>query len=178
MKTLAHILESALRPIRKVVFVAIVAMFGLQVIVVFAQVVWREFFEPFSWSEELARYLQVWIVLLASSVCIREGSHLMVDYLVHYLSFTVQRFLKLLVVVLMMFFISVVIGYGFWMIAEPMMRGASSGRSAALDLPMWGIYLIFPIAGTLMWLESLVVFVNVWLARNEEEFKAAERPAL
>ena len=32
------------------------------------------------WTEELARFCQVWIILLASSICLRKGSHLAVDY--------------------------------------------------------------------------------------------------
>jgi len=173
MKTLAHILESALSPVRKTVFIAIVAMFGLQVVVVFAQVVWRFVFnDPFSWSEELARYLQVWIVLLASSVCIREGSHLMVDYLVHYLPFSCKKYLKLFVTLLMMVFITVLVVYGI------KMMGATTARSPALNIPMSAVYLVFPIAGILMWLESLVVFINIYSASNEKEFDAAQRPAL
>lgn len=34
---------------------------------------------PPSWTEELARYLQVWLVLLAAPVCLARGLHLAVD---------------------------------------------------------------------------------------------------
>ena len=71
MTVLIRSLNSVLQPVRKAVYVAVVSMFALQVIVVFAQVIWRFVLnDPCSWSEELARYLQVWIVLLAASVCI------------------------------------------------------------------------------------------------------------
>lgn len=153
-------LNSILQPVRKVVYVVVVSMFALQVIVVFAQVIWRFVFnDPFSWSEELARYLQVWIILLASSVCIHEGSHLAVDYLVHYLPFRYRKSLALLVTILMMVFVSVLIGAGIEMIIT-----AQSQTSPALHIPMGAVYLVFPVAGTLMLLESLNVFLKTWSA--------------
>lgn len=155
-------LNSILQPVRKVVYVVVVSMFALQVIVVFAQVIWRFVFnDPFSWSEELARYLQVWIILLASSVCIHEGSHLAVDYLVHYLPFRHRKNLALLVTILMMVFVSVLIGAGIKMIIT-----AQSQTSPALHIPMGAVYLVFPVAGTLMLLESLNVFLETWSAHS------------
>ncbi len=155
-------LNSILQPVRKVVYVVVVSMFALQVIVVFAQVIWRFVFnDPFSWSEELARYLQVWIILLASSVCIHEGSHLAVDYLVHYLPFRHRKNLALLVTILMMAFVSVLIVAGI-----KMMLTARSQTSPALNVPMGAIYLVFPVAGTLMLLESLNVFLKTLSAHS------------
>lgn len=155
-------LNSILQPVRKVVYVVVVSMFALQVIVVFAQVIWRFVFnDPFSWSEELARYLQVWIILLASSVCIHEGSHLAVDYLIHYLPFRHRKNLALLVTILMMVFVSVLIGAGIKMIIT-----AQSQTSPALHIPMGAVYLVFPVAGTLMLLESLNVFLKTWSAHS------------
>jgi len=155
-------LNSILQPVRKVVYVVVVSMFALQVIVVFAQVIWRFVFnDPFSWSEELARYLQVWIILLASSVCIHEGSHLAVDYLVHYLPFRYRKSLALFVTILMMVFVSVLIGAGIKMIIT-----AQSQTSPALHIPIGAVYLVFPVAGTLMLLESLNVFLETWSAQS------------
>ena len=66
------VLERGMTPLRKFTYIAVTVLFGSQVIVVFAQVIWRFVFDsPFSWSEELARYLQVWLILLMSAVCIR-----------------------------------------------------------------------------------------------------------
>jgi TRAP-type C4-dicarboxylate transport system permease small subunit len=166
--TLFRGLDSVLQPARKVVYVAVVSMFALQVVVVFAQVIWRFVFnDPFSWSEELARYLQVWIILLASSVCIHEGSHLAVDYLVHYLPFRHRKNLALLVTVLMMVFVSVLIVAGIKMILT-----ARAQASPALNVPVGAIYLVFPVAGTLMLLESLNVFLKTLPAHNKADLES------
>ncbi len=164
MTVLIRSLNSVLRPVRKAVYVAVVSMFALQVVVVFAQVIWRFVFnDPFSWSEELARYLQVWIVLLAASVCIYEGSHLAVDYLVHYLPTRHRRILSLAVTILMMIFFGVLIVAGI-----KMMVTAQSQTSPALHISISAVYLVFPVAGTLMLLESLKVFLELLSANKSE----------
>jgi TRAP-type C4-dicarboxylate transport system permease small subunit len=57
-------------------------MFAVLIATVFYQVLGRYLFNaPPSWSEELARFLQVWIALLASALCVQQGMHLGVDYL-------------------------------------------------------------------------------------------------
>ena len=86
-------LESWMVPVRKINYHVIIFLFSVQVLVVFSQVIWRFVFnDPFPWSEELARYLQVWIILLTSTVCIQKSKHLAIDYLTHRLSFKLQRF--------------------------------------------------------------------------------------
>ena len=163
MTTVRDRLDSFLKPVRKGVYVAVVSMFALQVLVVFAQVVWRFVFnDPFTWSEELARYLQVWMILLASSVCIHEGSHLAVDYLVHYLPPRLRRTLSLVVTLLVMIFVGVLIIAGI-----KMMVTGQSQTSPALHLPMSAVYLVFPVAGTLMLLESLNNLLEVLSAGNK-----------
>ena len=168
MTTLTARLDSFLKPVRKAVYVVVVSMFALQVVVVFAQVIWRFVFnDPFSWSEELARYLQVWMVLLAASVCIHEGSHLAVDYLVHYLPFRHRKNLALLVTILMMVFVSGLIVAGIRMIIT-----AQSQTSPALHVPMGVVYLVFPVAGILMLLETLNVSLKTLSAHNKTELES------
>ena len=163
-------LDSLLERVRKVVYVVVVSMFALQVVVVFSQVIWRFVFnDPFSWSEELARYLQVWIVLLASSVCIHEGSHLAVDYLVHYLPFRYRKSLALFVTISMMGFVSVLIVAGFKMIVT-----AQSQTSPALHVPMGAVYLVFPVAGVLMLLESMTIFLKTLSANTKADLESVQ----
>ena len=170
MKALIQFLDSILKPVRKVLFVVVASMFGLLVIVAFSQVILRFVFnKPPSWTEELARYLQVWFVLLASSICIKDGSHLMVDYLVHYLPDLFKRILKQFVILLIMVFVTVLVIYG-----TKMLLLARSQTSPALHLPMSVVYLVFPVAGTLMWLESLLVFLKTFPSSGETKLEAAQ----
>ena len=157
-----YILDSYLAIVRKLLYYIIVLMFGSQVIVVFSQVIWRFVFnDPFSWSEECARYLQVWMVLLTSSVCIREDSHLTVDYAIHNLPFKIKKVLKLAVLIVIMCFLVIVIVYGSKMIIITRYQ-----ITPAMQLPIYVVYFAFPVAGFLMLLEALIVFFKITKAKS------------
>jgi TRAP-type C4-dicarboxylate transport system permease small subunit len=51
-------------------------LFALMVSLVLAQVVARKFFEPLVWSEELARYLFIWVAFLGWVIATDRRSHI------------------------------------------------------------------------------------------------------
>ena len=59
--TLAHRLAAVGR---KTINAVAIVLFILMVLMVLAQVVARKFFDPLVWSEELARYLFIWVMFL------------------------------------------------------------------------------------------------------------------
>jgi len=121
-------------------------------VAVFAQVVARYVFnQPPTWTEELARFCQVWIILLASSICVRKGSHLAVDYLGPALRPGARRAVALFTGSLIALYAAVVVVWG----VRLMMIG-SVQTSPAMQLNMGWVYLVFPIAGGLMFLESIL----------------------
>src|SRR2546428_460362 len=74
-------MSHALGLLRRAIQLVLIAMFTVLIATVFYQVVGRYLLNaPPSWSEELARFLQVWIALLASALCIQQAMHLAVDY--------------------------------------------------------------------------------------------------
>lgn len=152
-------------PIRKINYHLIIFLFSVQVLVVFSQVIWRFVFnDPFPWSEELARYLQVWIILLTSTVCIQKSKHLAIDYLTYRLSFKLQRLFKLISMLGITSYILVVIIFGIQFIV---LVGAQ--KTPALQVPIGLIYSAFPIAGIHMFFESLIIMIKVKNARSIEE---------
>lgn len=151
--------------VRKLVKIIIMAMFGLLVLVVFGQVIARFVFnDPFRWSEELARYLQVWIILLTSSICIRKGTHLAVDYATYALPYIYKKILKLIIFLLIMFYLIMVTLYGFKVVS--VIYGQTS---PAMQLQMYLVYLAIPIGGILMFVEALILFFRLTGAKNEED---------
>ena len=55
--------------IERLVLSALVGLFGAMVVACTAQVIWRYLFnDPLVWSEELARYLFVWISYISAWV--------------------------------------------------------------------------------------------------------------
>ena len=145
-----------LRPIRRSVEITIVTLFAVLTTAVFAQVVARYVFnQPPAWTEELARFCQVWIILLASSICIRKGSHLAVDYLDPALRPGARKWVALITGCLIASYSAVVVIWG----VRLMMIGLVQ-TSPAMQLNMGLVYLIFPIAGGLMFLESILATLH------------------
>jgi TRAP-type C4-dicarboxylate transport system permease small subunit len=144
--------ERLLGPIRRTVEVAIVALFAVLTIAVFVQVVARYVFnQPPTWTEELARFCQVWIVLLAASICVRKGSHLSVDYLGPALGARGRRAVAAITGCLIAVYAAVVMIWGV-----RLMLIGSLQTSPAMQWNMALVYLVFPVAGGLMLLESML----------------------
>jgi TRAP-type C4-dicarboxylate transport system permease small subunit len=139
-------------PIRRSVEIVIVTLFGVLTVAVFAQVVARYLFnQPPAWTEELARFCQVWIILLASSVCLRKGSHLAVDYLGPILAPRVRRVVAAITSGLIALYSAVVVVWGVRLLMVGSMQ-----TSPAMQLNMGLVYLVFPVAGGLMLLEAML----------------------
>ena len=142
--------------IRKATEIVIIVLFFTMVAVVFLQVVARYVFNsPPSWSEELARYCQVWIIILASSICIRKGSHLAVDYISHRLTWKINRGIEIITNVLVVFYVAVVAVFGV-----RLMLAGQYQVSPAIQIKMSLIYLVFPLGGLLMLIEAVLKTVE------------------
>jgi len=62
--------------------VSIIIMIPVMTIIIFIQVVMRYIFlSPFVWSEELARYLLIWISCLGSAYAVRKGEHISITFI-------------------------------------------------------------------------------------------------
>ena len=139
--------------IRKLNYYLIIILFGGQVCIVFSQVIWRFIFNnPFSWTEEVARYIQVWIILFGSPVCIQKSSHLSIDYLKDSISLGVRKLLQFISYVMISLFSVSIIVFGIQFILK-----VGYQNTPATQIPLGFIYMAFPIAGILMLIESLII---------------------
>jgi TRAP-type C4-dicarboxylate transport system permease small subunit len=144
--------DRILGPIRRSVEITIVTLFAVLTVAVFAQVVARYVFnQPPAWTEELARFCQVWIILLTSSICLRKGSHLAVDYLGPALAPAARRAVAVTTGCLIAVYSMVVVIWGVRLLVIGLAQ-----TSPAMQLNMGMVYLVFPIAGGLMVLESIL----------------------
>ena len=74
----------------------VVLIAGIIVAIVTAEVTLRYLFShSMIFTEELSRYLMVWIVFLGSALAIRDGSHIHIQILVKRLSPRMQQIVKL-----------------------------------------------------------------------------------
>jgi TRAP-type C4-dicarboxylate transport system permease small subunit len=94
------------------------------------------------WSEELARYLLVWLTFLGASVAYHRGVHPGIDIFSSLLSTHYRRITRILVhiISILMFVIMVVYGFKFTYFVRLQI-------TPALHLPKWVVFVIIPISG-------------------------------
>lgn len=108
----------------------------------------------FIWTEEIARFCFVWIVMLGAMIAVREGTHFDVDLLPHSQNPTVEFAARQLVnlAILLMGLAFVRWGYDFGILG-------SRQRSEIFGLPMLAIYIAWPVAGV-TWI--LFIGERIW----------------
>ncbi|MFK8014981.1 MAG: TRAP transporter small permease [Gammaproteobacteria bacterium] len=118
-----------------------------------ASVVWQVlsrylFVVPAAWTEELARFLLIWIGMLGAAYAYRQGSHLGIDLLANKLGAAGQRTLHGVVhCVCLLFAVGVlVVGGGALM----SLTWELKQYSAAIGLPIAYVYAVIPASGLLI----------------------------
>lgn len=144
----------------------IVVAFFIMVVVTFAQVVARFIFnDPISWSEEVARFLFVWITMMGASHAVAYSKHFCVDFLISRFSPTGQRRVGWFIALCVLLFAALMVGYGGYVTQFTRFQ-----VSPALLIPMTYPYLCIPLAG----LFTIVhVIANLAAGRNEAAAETA-----
>jgi len=97
------------------------------------------------WTEEMARFLFIWMVMIGAMVGVREGSHFEVDVWPD-LGAKATALLQLVAGVFILVFAVVFLWAGY-----EFTRFAWNRVSELADLPLWMIHIAWPITG-LTWL--------------------------
>ncbi len=110
----------------------IALIFGVIVFIMFTQVVFRYIFNnSLSWSEELIRFLFVWLTFLGGALAINNKSHIAVEFFIELLPDKYLKYTKIFNLILITtFFASMVVIGGCWVYYS---RGL---QSSALGLPV------------------------------------------
>jgi TRAP-type transport system small permease protein len=121
----------------------------IMLFVIFGQVITRYFFDwtP-EWSEELSRFLFVWVVFLGSALIMGESGHLAVQFLpLKFKGRPFGTFLEILINISSYIFIGIL----FWQ-GLRMTRIMTFQMSPGMDIPMSYIYAVIPVSCVLMML--------------------------
>jgi TRAP-type C4-dicarboxylate transport system permease small subunit len=109
-------LDKLFTGLRSVLYWFSVAAMSVMLVVIFAQVISRYVFNwtP-EWSEELARYLFVWVVFIGSALIMGESGHLAVQFVPnHFKGTATGRFLELVINLSGYVFILILLTQGAW----------------------------------------------------------------
>ncbi len=114
------------------------------------------------WSEELARFLLVWLSFLGASSAYRRGVHPGVDVFFVRMPLTLQKALRILVhmVSLALFGIMIFFGCKFaWFVRSQI--------SPALLMPKWIIMGIIPVSGILFAVHGLAFLLSEFRRKHD-----------
>jgi len=121
--------------------------------------------EPSSYTEELARFLLIWIGLLGASYALRTRAHLGIDLISHKIKDSRRYFVEVVVysmVILFAFFIMIIGG-----IRLVLLTFTLNQISASLGIKMGYVYLVIPLSGLLIIYYSLRFILNAISGKTE-----------
>ncbi|MFB9868758.1 TRAP transporter small permease [Vreelandella sulfidaeris] len=162
LRRIEHGLDAIIQP---VVFAGMAALIG----VITLQIVSRVLFTAVGWTEEVARFLLVWITFLAGTLAFQRGRHIAVTFAVNALPGHLRQAARIaaLLVVLAFMITLMVIGYRY-------MQVQSFQKSASLRLSMTYVYAVMPICAAIMAWYSLVDIIELLI--NGETTQPQEEP--
>ena len=140
---------------------------------VLAGVIWRYVLNnPLTWYEEVARFLSIWLILVGSSMTIRIDGHTSIDIVQMVIKNPKGRMIAYIITRV----IAAVSMIFMFPISIEMMQKMGIVIAGSTRLPMWVVYLAFPVGIVCMviaWLWSIPKFAKE--VRDHAEIEKQER---
>ena len=158
--------DKLLKGLRLVLYYFSVTAMSVMLVTIFGQVISRYFFNDTpEWSEELSRFLFVWVVFLGSALIMGESGHLAVEFLPELLKkHRAGKFLQVIINLSGYVFIAILFTQGLKM-TQVMTFQISPG----LQLPMSYIYSVIPLSSLLMLLYLIKGTINIVAGSRDNE---------
>ena len=123
--------------------------------------------EQAKWTEELARFLLIWVALLGAAVAFGQRAHLGVDYFIGKFDPEARKVMMVFANLMVLFFAAAIFVYGGWrMVADTLAIGQ---KTPALQWEMGYVYLAVPISGVFMVIYSIENLIETLAAKEEGE---------
>ncbi|NNF47267.1 MAG: TRAP transporter small permease [Desulfofustis sp.] len=147
--------------------VALAVLMGLLIIPVTLQIVSRYlgFIPRYIWTEEMARFCFIWVILVGSMIAVRDGTHFTVDLLPKAKTKKGEAAVRMFVDFWILMTALVFIVWGW-----PLVKFGLLQTSEMAELPMVFIYMAWPLAGfswILFLIEKYVDNIKVWRSDNK-----------
>jgi TRAP-type C4-dicarboxylate transport system permease small subunit len=156
--------------IDKLLFWLLVALMSLMTLNVLWQVASRYLMStPSSFTDELARYLLIWVGLLGASYVTGKKLHLAIDILPAKLTGKKERNLNIVINLLVAAFALLVMVWGG--IKLVYITLTLEQTSATLNIPLGYVYSVLPLSGTLIFYYS---FANLFIRTPDPEIVGKE----
>ncbi len=132
---------------------AVVGLLGSMSVIIGLQVFMRYIMqESLSWSEEISRYMFIWLIYIGISYAVKKNRHICVDTIFNMIPDKPARFFAIFADLLFLFFAAFVTWKGIDVVG---LIVRSDQVSAALEIPMWGVYSAVPVGFSLVMIRLL-----------------------
>ena len=159
MESVKRISEKLSACSARVLYWTLVVMVSVMTVLVIIQVLLRYiFFYSLSWSEEVARYLMIWVSFLAAALAVQKGLHIGMESLIIRLSPAVRRKVNVLTKSAVLIFLLYLTLGGFkiaWLVREQ--------SSPALFLSMSYAYAAAGAGGLFMAIQLFHSLIEEWI---------------
>lgn len=160
-------MKRATEIIKKTELVLIIVLLLGMVCSSFLQVVFRLVLkQPLSWTEELSRYLFVWMTFIGGALVVSESGHFKMDILTVLIRGRWVQVVNIIVNIALVIFSIVLVVYGFKLV-----QMVYSQKTPALGITMSIPYFVLPLNGVLSiihLIENTIDDVKVLLHNQEE----------
>lgn len=135
----------------------VIGMMAVMSVVILVQVFLRYVVKSsLPWSEELARYLMVWIGLMGASLALQEGRHIEVTLLLDRVPRLVRKVLTGIALVVVVWFLWLILQQGLVLASNIWLQ-----RSPAMNLPMVVPYAAIPLGAAFMMIQVLLALCRL-----------------
>ena len=135
---------------------ALIALVAVMTVAVFLQVLYRYVLtQPLYWSEELARYLFVWLSILGATLGLQKRGHFGLDFFFRMFPEQVKRCMGFFIHLLMGAVVLVILVQGITLVQKTVLQ-----ESPAMGISMSWAYASLPVGGALMAIHLFVIFLK------------------
>jgi TRAP-type transport system small permease protein len=134
----------------------LIGLVSVMTLIVFLQVVYRYALkQPLYWSEEVARYLFVWISIVGAALGLQKRGHFGLDLFCRMLPARGRRFMEFLIYLLMGLVVFVILVQGILLVEKTTLQD-----SPAMGISMGWAYACLPVGAALMAIHLLVMIIK------------------
>lgn len=138
-------------------------LLSVMTIVIFMQIVCRVFGLPLSWTEEIGRYMFIWLIYIGCASAIRKRKHICVELLDLVLKERGRFVLSIISNVIFLIFVGILTYYGFFVVQR-----VASQLSPAIRMPMSIPYASVLVGSALMFIRLIQDTIARFKERREE----------
>lgn len=143
-----------------VIATLVLALAGIGVAQVFFRYVLHS---SLAWTEEMSRFLLIWLVLLAAAAEVKRGAHISMRVLVDLFKPHWRALVDRIASVLILCFALIMVVYGLQLSERTMSQTATT-----LPIQMGQVYLALPLSGLIMVINVLRLFWEDWRTATVE----------